>query len=156
MTPGLSRFTFRDELRANPRAVLADPTKTTTALLTRRKRLEQSSGDQLNYQVELAGVAALARGHALDGVEARFLEGTLDLPDYFARKYRAPEALAAETRQIDLRIVALDTSFKLADPDESARGALLAFVPWAEALGVRWLRVFDGGNPCYPASCWLP
>lgn len=54
-TPGKSRFTFRDELRANPGAVLADPTKTASANLTRRKRLEESMGDSRSYQVELTG-----------------------------------------------------------------------------------------------------
>lgn len=52
---GQSRFTFRDELRANPAAVLADASKTAAALLTRRKRLEESMGDSTSYQVELAG-----------------------------------------------------------------------------------------------------
>jgi iron complex outermembrane receptor protein len=54
-TSGNSRFTYRDELRANPAAVLADPAKTATAVLTRRKRLEESSGDSYSYQAELAG-----------------------------------------------------------------------------------------------------
>ncbi len=54
-TPGQSRFTYRDELRANPAAVLADPAKTGTALLTRRKRLEESMGDSYSYQAEVAG-----------------------------------------------------------------------------------------------------
>lgn len=54
-TAGNSRFTFRDELRANPGAVLADPTKTATANLTRRKRLEESMGDSTSYQLEFAG-----------------------------------------------------------------------------------------------------
>ena len=68
-TPGLNRFTYRDELRANPVAVMADPTKTATALMTRRKRLEQSMGDNLNYQVELAGLVELG------GVKIRPLFG---------------------------------------------------------------------------------
>ncbi len=54
-TAGKSRFTFRDELRADPAGVLADPTKTATALLTRRKRLEESMGDSTAYQVEIVG-----------------------------------------------------------------------------------------------------
>ena len=53
---GNNRFTFRDELRANPAAVLADPSKTASALLTRRKRLEQSGGDNQAYQVEITGL----------------------------------------------------------------------------------------------------
>jgi iron complex outermembrane receptor protein len=55
-TPGKSRFTFRDELRADPLGVMADPTKTASALLTRRKRLEQSMGDSRSYQAELTGL----------------------------------------------------------------------------------------------------
>ncbi|MBX3751752.1 MAG: TonB-dependent receptor plug domain-containing protein, partial [Opitutaceae bacterium] len=54
-TAGMSRFTYRDELRANPASVLADPTKTASAVLTRRKRLEESMGDSTSYQVELVG-----------------------------------------------------------------------------------------------------
>ena len=69
-TPGLNRFTYRDELRANPIAVMADPTKTASALMTRRKRLEQSMGDSLSYQVELAGLVELG------GVKVRPLFGT--------------------------------------------------------------------------------
>ncbi len=52
---GPSRWDYLAELRANPGAVLADPTKTASAMLTRRKRLEESRGDSRSYQVELAG-----------------------------------------------------------------------------------------------------
>lgn len=53
--PGQSRFTYRDELRVNPAAVLADPGKTATASMTRRKRLEESYGDAYSYQAEVTG-----------------------------------------------------------------------------------------------------
>lgn len=52
---GPTRWDYIDELRANPAAVLADSTKTATALMTRRKRIEISYGDQLSYQAEIAG-----------------------------------------------------------------------------------------------------
>jgi sugar phosphate isomerase/epimerase len=39
----------------------------------------------------------------------------------------------------------LDTSLHLADAKPADREQFLAFVPWAEAAGIRWLRVFDGG-----------
>lgn len=60
-TAGQSRFTYRDELRANPSAVLADANKTASALLTRRKRLEESSGDSRSYQLEVAGLIQLGK-----------------------------------------------------------------------------------------------
>ncbi len=68
-TAGKSRFTFRDELAANPVAVMGDATKTASAILTRRKRLEQSGGDNMNYQAELTGLIELG------GVKIRPLVG---------------------------------------------------------------------------------
>jgi sugar phosphate isomerase/epimerase len=38
----------------------------------------------------------------------------------------------------------LATSLRLGHPAEADREAFLACVPWAEAMGVPWLRVFDG------------
>lgn len=51
-----NRFDYVAELKANPVAVLADATKTTSALLTRRKRLEESMGDSRSYQTEITGL----------------------------------------------------------------------------------------------------
>ena len=99
----------------------------------------------------LAEVATLARTYALDGVELRGLGGTLDLPAGLAQIYGAPPAFAVEAMQLGVRVFAFGTSFMLADGVEADRNALLAYVPWAEALGVRWLRVFDGGSPGDPA-----
>lgn len=90
---------------------------------------------------------ATAARHHLDAVELRTLEGTTDLPALFARRFGAPAALAAHVARSPVRVASLDTSFRLADPKPGDWEALLAFLPWAEALGVRWLRVFDGGRP---------
>lgn len=54
-----NRFDYIAELRANPAAVLADPTKTANSLLTRRKRLEESGGDSRTYQAEITGLVDL-------------------------------------------------------------------------------------------------
>lgn len=54
-TAGPSRWDYIAELRANPGVVLADPAKTASARMTRRKRLEESFGNSRSYQVELAG-----------------------------------------------------------------------------------------------------
>jgi len=50
-----NRFDYVAEMSADPRAVLADPSKTASALMTRRKRLEESLGDSTSYQVEVTG-----------------------------------------------------------------------------------------------------
>lgn len=95
----------------------------------------------------LGEVAALAAEHRLDGVELRALGGSTDLPGYFAQSYGTPDRLWIEARRLGVNIVSLNTSLKLAGGTEADRTAFLLFVPWAEALGVRWLRVFDGGAP---------
>jgi sugar phosphate isomerase/epimerase len=46
----------------------------------------------------------------------------------------------------------LDTSLKLAENSATDRADFLRFLPWAEALGVPWLRVFDGGHAADPAT----
>jgi sugar phosphate isomerase/epimerase len=89
---------------------------------------------------------ALARTQGCDGVELRILAGHLDLPEYFRSTYRTPEALAARLRGETVAIVSLDTSLRLVENQPADREAFLAFVPWAEALGVPHLRVFDGGR----------
>jgi sugar phosphate isomerase/epimerase len=95
-------------------------------------------------ELPLGDVLALAARHGLDGVELRSLGGTVDLPAYFAKKFGTPESLRAQRPA--LPVVALDTSFKVIGATPAARDALGQFMPWAEALGVARLRVFDGGH----------
>jgi len=89
---------------------------------------------------------ALARAQGCEGVELRILAGRLDLPAYLRSTYGTPEALAARLRAEPVTIVSLDTSLRLVENTAQDREAFLAFVPWAEALGVPHLRVFDGGQ----------
>jgi sugar phosphate isomerase/epimerase len=89
---------------------------------------------------------ALADRHGLESVEVRALGGTIDLPAHFAAAHGSPAALAARLRGARVRIVSLDTSLHLIGVTEAERAKLLEFLPWAEALGVRWLRAFDGGK----------
>jgi len=99
-------------------------------------------------ELSLEETLALAGQHGLGAVELRALGATVDLPGYLASKYGSPEALAeklrADVRRVE--IVAFNTSMKLVGATVAEHDQLLALVPWAEALGVRWLRVFDGGK----------
>lgn len=88
----------------------------------------------------------LAAQHGLDGVELRALAGTIDLPAHLEAAYGTPAALAARLAGQALKIFSLDTSLHLAHSTAEERAAFLKFVPWAEALGVPRLRVFDGGK----------
>jgi sugar phosphate isomerase/epimerase len=96
-------------------------------------------------QLHLEEVLALAARYGLRQVELRTLGGSLDLPGYFRERYEAPEALAAlETGGVDISV--LSTGFLLTSAGETERQGFLDFVPWAEAAGARWLRVFGGGD----------
>jgi iron complex outermembrane recepter protein len=72
-TSGLNRFDLVAELRANPAAVLADTTKVATALLTRRKRIEESYGFSNSYQAELVGKIRLGETATLKPLFGVFL-----------------------------------------------------------------------------------
>lgn len=98
-------------------------------------------------ELSLDEVLALAVKHRVAGVELRALGGSMDLPAYFAAQYGSPAALAKKLQGHAVRVVGLSTSAHLAGGDEAERPALLEFLPWAEALGVPWLRVFDGKAP---------
>jgi sugar phosphate isomerase/epimerase len=88
----------------------------------------------------------LAKAHGCAGLELRMLSGSLDLPACLRQAYGTPDKLARELQGRGVAIVALDASMRLIDPAPADREALLALVPWAEALGVPHLRVFDGGK----------
>lgn len=89
---------------------------------------------------------ALAAKHGVGAVELRSLGGTVELAQYFAENFDTPENLAANVGASGVRVVALDASLHLAGATDAERAQLAAFAPWAEALGVHWLRVFDGNN----------
>lgn len=100
----------------------------------------------------LPDALALAARHGLDGVELRALGGTVDLPAYFSAQFGTPAGLAERLRGQPVRIVALGTSLRLIGGSPADRDRFLEFLPWAEALGVPWLRVFDGGRTADPAE----
>ena len=103
-------------------------------------------------ELNLEEVIALATKHGVAAVELRCLAGSMDLPGQLATAYGSPAALAARLAAAPVRIVALDTSRKLAGSTDADWAALQSFIPWAEALGGLRLRVFDGGTAGDPAA----
>ncbi|MFW5845473.1 MAG: sugar phosphate isomerase/epimerase family protein [Planctomycetota bacterium] len=96
--------------------------------------------------LDLPAAVALARAHGLSRLELRLLEGRSDLPQLLAQRFGSPAGLAAWCRQQGMRICALDASANLAGLDAVGREELVALVPWAQALEVPYLRIFDGGR----------
>lgn len=97
-------------------------------------------------ELSLEATLALAAKHRVPLVELRALDGSVDLPAYFSTRFGTPSRLAAHVAGLVGRIVAFDASLRLVGGNEADRTQLGALATWAEALGVRWLRVFDGGN----------
>jgi sugar phosphate isomerase/epimerase len=94
--------------------------------------------------LDFEGACALAKAHGLSAIELRGLGGTLDLPAYFSRRGRSPMEDPAAAAGIG--IAALGTSLRLVEGTDADRADFLRYVPWAEAMGVPWLRVFDGDS----------
>lgn len=96
----------------------------------------------------LTQALALAARHRIDAVELRALGGTIDLPGQLIAQFGSPSQLAARLTATPpaARIVALDASLHLVNPKPAEREQLTALAPWAEALDIPWLRVFDGGS----------
>jgi sugar phosphate isomerase/epimerase len=95
-------------------------------------------------EADLRTALALAERYNVEAIELRSLGDTVNLPNYLASEYGTPESFAQHMREQKVRVVSLDTSLHLADAKTSERDQFLAFVPWAEAAEIKWLRVFDG------------
>lgn len=93
----------------------------------------------------LPETVALAKANGLTRLELRALEDRVDLPALFRERYKTPEALRDYLANEGVEVVSLDTSLKLVGNTPSDREAFLEFLPWAQALGTPYLRVFDGG-----------
>jgi sugar phosphate isomerase/epimerase len=97
-------------------------------------------------EVDLRTALALAERYQLQAIELRALADTINLPTYLASEFGSPEGFGREMRELKIQIAALDTSLHLADGKSHEREQFLTFAPWAEAAGIKWLRVFDGGT----------
>lgn len=89
--------------------------------------------------------AALAVAHLIPAIELRVISGSLDVPAALAAEFGSPAGLAAWLKGATIRILGMGTSQRLFG-DRFDIDELDAFVPWAEAAGTPYLRIFDGGN----------
>jgi len=97
-------------------------------------------------EFEPAAIVALARKHHIPVLEIRGIAGSTDLPSVLEAHFGTPAAWASFLRENSLRVCAFGTSFRLIGGSPADRDELLRYLPWAEAAGVPWLRVFDGGK----------
>lgn len=90
-------------------------------------------------------------------IELRVLEGSLDVAAVLAARFGKPDTLQTWLRSQPASIGVVSTGMRLAVNSPIRRAELLAFAPWAEAAGARWLRVFDdvGPHTTWSADAWL-
>jgi sugar phosphate isomerase/epimerase len=102
--------------------------------------------------LSLDSALALAAKHNVPQIEVRALGGTVDVPQNLAEQFGTPDKLVRHLRESPVRIVGFNASLHLVGSTAVEREQLVALAPWAEALGVRWLRVFDGGKAANAAE----
>jgi sugar phosphate isomerase/epimerase len=103
-------------------------------------------------ELPLDAVLSLAARHDVGAVELRALGGVMELGAYLEQEFGTPEKLARHLEGRPVRVAAFDGSLRLVDPSAADKEQMVAFAPWAEALGVRWLRAFDGGKDAHVAE----
>ena len=96
--------------------------------------------------LDLSEITALARQHHIGLVELRAVSGRMDLPNLFAEVFGDEAKLRHWLDEEGVKIASLDSSAKLIGCPAEARQELLDFARWAQPLGIRSIRVFDGGQ----------
>ncbi|MBS7701118.1 MAG: sugar phosphate isomerase/epimerase [Chelatococcus sp.] len=79
-------------------------------------------------------------------IELRALGGGTDLPAYFSARFGTPGELRVAAADFGVPVAALGTSLRLIGNTESDLIGFRTYIPWAQALGAPYLRVFDGGR----------
>lgn len=73
------------------------------------------------------------------------LQGAVDLPALWATQGVGPAELASQLRSLGASVAVIDTSFRLIGHKVEDQAKLQDHAMFAEACGVPYLRVFDGG-----------
>lgn len=96
-------------------------------------------------------VIALAKDNGFDGVELRFLEGTVDLPSLSTFSADGLIDLRKRFEDAGVAVACIDTSVRMTSLDPDARAQQFedarAHAKIGEALGAKYLRVFGGPIP---------
>ena len=87
-------------------------------------------------------VIQLAQKYSVPSVGIRTLEGSNDLVSALVARFGNPETAAGYS--LPLRIASLDSSSRMLGGSDENLQELFDLAPWAEALDVPYLRVFDG------------
>lgn len=96
------------------------------------------------HDYDLDALAALAARFGVEEIELSFIEGRVDLVDYFREHFEKPEQLLAALSQRGLRIPVMNSRVPLAKLDNDAKAGLLALAEWADACGTSYISVHEG------------
>ncbi len=96
-------------------------------------------------ELGLDEMAALAVRFGIAAIELRFIGGDNDPARYLERCYGVPERLAAALEGFRVTFPIFGSSLRLIGRTEGHMQELERISPWLGALGVRYIRLFDGG-----------
>lgn len=146
---------IRDEGRIRSRAV-DDGFVVSTTMVKCKLRTEMPYKRTFSTlgcpDMTLEEAIVLSNNAAITGIELRALHGSLDIPSFLASNYGRPYMLADRMKRERAKIVSLSTSLKLAGSMPPDFDHFIEFIPWADALGIPYLRVFDGGKAANEAT----
>lgn len=87
----------------------------------------------------------LACRYQIPSIEIRTLRGSTDLAGQLALRWGTPQQLRCErTQEQPIAINCLGSSAVLFDSSQKSWQELLELAPWADALNIKHLRIFDG------------
>ncbi|MBC2600244.1 sugar phosphate isomerase/epimerase family protein [Puniceicoccus vermicola] len=85
----------------------------------------------------------IAVENQIPSIELRTLESSLDLPKLLQKRFGSPQEAHQEKEHFAVEINALNSSCRALGQGIRDWKELLELAPWAEALGAKYLRVFD-------------
>lgn len=103
-------------------------------------------------ELSIREVIDLAARYQVPNIELRGMEDRLDTPAYLAEQFPDLAGLRSLLKQKAVRIVSLDSSFKLTTGTEPDRQELRDYCECAAQLNVPFVRIFGGGTMDTPLT----
>lgn len=95
-------------------------------------------------EMTMEELVTLAKKHDIHYIEVRTAENRTDIPALFNERYEDPNILKKLLAENNVKIIGLNSGFKLLNNNKESQDELLAFGRWCEILNVPYIRIFGG------------
>lgn len=86
----------------------------------------------------------LAKSFSLKSIEIRTLDGSTSISNALKRHFGSPENAAKQRANLPAQICSLNSSCEMLGSSPKKWQELVDLAPWADALNIKYMRVFDG------------